>query len=812
MKAFGYGDKSGLNLENAGTLVPNDNNSIELFKNTDVLSARTLNRPVINLFDNQEENYNLVKSLLKSVYGNFDGIVPEVYEEFSEDGFKYGIIGGNEFLRIPTGLLFTCKENDSYFLNNPKISLFERQLAYLINFDLNDQNNDIKLNCEFVDKSPRYSITITNNSGEVVNLPENYLDRNTIPPTKKTRDIKYRNNSIDIFNDFLDFYSDEIKLSPGELYKLNCLETIIPVDNLFTSGELYYLYYGTNGFYLSRNNEDEGLKLFSLYYEEGEVLATRIINVLEKGAIISKKAELDSLLVNEESNLNGDFYLKNTYVVEEGEIEPVLVEKTAGISFEKTDEDKISLKIYNGKTETSEGSEIEIEEKNIKIKNAEIDLENTNGLKITKKDKTIISTEYDDEEEVLTIKKDGEEGLEELLEIKKDEITTNKTIAPTKDRQIALGTPLRRFLIYGDVEGGSSSILYSENNLIITNMDLNETRKVGHDIGKKFISENSIVYHFDTDYLNNHGETDIESEINGRHELTVKYDPETNIADNPIYPYQPFQDYGKYVSGDFILNHSVTSNNGIFSLDFWYRYTPEKEGNFISITNGEQDYLKLKSAISEVPFYTDVIEEGEEFIPTDYPFYQPSEEETSGRLVVENYIEGEYARSDYNYINNQGEAIPILFVVASSQEAPIVIISTTSGDIETVLKSNKTGKPITYEKNDWMHIGVIFSDTIKLFIDNNEYEFTKLDTSNNLNINIDAIALDELMIDNSTAESFEIFKLFNNEVRYNWATLDYEKHNFVLDIKKVEEDYNVYSNLFESSAFVEAVKNIVRNM
>jgi hypothetical protein len=111
-----------------------------------------------------------------------------------------------------------------------------------------------------------------------------------------------------------------------------------------------------------------------------------------------------------------------------------------------------------------------------------------------------------------------------------------------------------------------------------------------------------------------------------------------------------------------------------------------------------------------------------------------------------------------------------------------------------------------------MHIGVIFSDTIKLFIDNNEYEFTKFGTSNNLNIKIDAIALDELMIDNSTAESFEIFKLFNNEVRYNWAALDYEKHNFILDIKKVEEDYNVYSNLFESSAFIEAVKNIVRHM
>ena len=80
----------------------------ELFGPDDIISARSLNRPIINIEENQEEENYLIQTLLKSVYGNSSGIVPDVLEEFEPETFTIGSFKNdtsNYFLRMPTGLM-----------------------------------------------------------------------------------------------------------------------------------------------------------------------------------------------------------------------------------------------------------------------------------------------------------------------------------------------------------------------------------------------------------------------------------------------------------------------------------------------------------------------------------------------------------------------------------------------------------------------------------------------------------------------------------------------------------------------------------
>ena len=62
----------------------------ELLDKNDIISARNINRPIINLEENQETDYNLLQTLLKTVYGDRNGILPDVQEEFIPETFQIG--------------------------------------------------------------------------------------------------------------------------------------------------------------------------------------------------------------------------------------------------------------------------------------------------------------------------------------------------------------------------------------------------------------------------------------------------------------------------------------------------------------------------------------------------------------------------------------------------------------------------------------------------------------------------------------------------------------------------------------------------
>lgn len=175
MKYKNYGDK---NEEYA------DGSSLELITFSDPLSARSVNRPIANIYEDQKEVYKLLNNIYKTVYGNIgNSILPDIYEEFAPEGFVINSFKNDTtkyFLRIPSGMMLLNKNTsssegkkngnpfssygeydyidedskDNYskdvessfvFDNRPNLSLLERQLANFIALDLTDLTNDINI-------------------------------------------------------------------------------------------------------------------------------------------------------------------------------------------------------------------------------------------------------------------------------------------------------------------------------------------------------------------------------------------------------------------------------------------------------------------------------------------------------------------------------------------------------------------------------------------------------------------------------------------------------------------------------------------
>lgn len=168
----------------------------ELLSAKDNVSARSVNRPIINILENQESSYNLIQTLLKTVYGNTNGIVPDVLENFAPETFEIGSFKNdsqNYFIRIPTGMMLLSKlvkedysnNNSNPFLkkgdynykdnihkdcflndklhsflieNKPEINLYERELANLINLDLTDLTNDLRIYQDLVPMTVKVEI------------------------------------------------------------------------------------------------------------------------------------------------------------------------------------------------------------------------------------------------------------------------------------------------------------------------------------------------------------------------------------------------------------------------------------------------------------------------------------------------------------------------------------------------------------------------------------------------------------------------------------------------------------------------------
>ena len=163
----------------------------EFYSPEDKFSARNLNRPIFQNFEDVENIYEVLQNVCKTLYGQKEnGIIPDIFEEMNPDKVVCGnyLNRDKKFVRIPTGAFFaklsdkqaeyykyTKTEDNQYsrdffidndhnsivIFNRPNVELFERQLAEYFNINLNDQDNNVKLNYYFInDATPKINDTI----------------------------------------------------------------------------------------------------------------------------------------------------------------------------------------------------------------------------------------------------------------------------------------------------------------------------------------------------------------------------------------------------------------------------------------------------------------------------------------------------------------------------------------------------------------------------------------------------------------------------------------------------------------------------
>jgi len=188
----------------------NADNTLELFSKQDILSNRTLNRPLAQL----EKEIRKIDTKLNAIcktFTNGEGIIPGYFENMNISNVTIGKlnINGKRYLRIPTGI-FSYKFKGSYdtYYNLPKIEIFERQLAEHFNLDLHDQDSDLQLKYFVEDGKLKYYLEITNtaynyNTTDNSTSVSTYIEKNRLPIIE----TEYYNNVFEIVEGMYNKYS-----------------------------------------------------------------------------------------------------------------------------------------------------------------------------------------------------------------------------------------------------------------------------------------------------------------------------------------------------------------------------------------------------------------------------------------------------------------------------------------------------------------------------------------------------------------------------------------------------------------------------
>ena len=284
--------------ESFGNILIEDENNLtgnntEFYKPSDILSSNTLNRAIEQIYEEDENSYEVLQNLAKMLWGQkANGILPDIYEEMDVNKITLSNFyneSNDYFIRIPTGA-FIAKVNDPYsnyykylkeennqysrdfyidndhnafiVFNRPNINLFERQLADHFNFNLNDEDNNIKINYNFInDREAVLSSNGNPTEAEIMayNKNKSTIGRSisytaTISKTKydyKSLDsggiattTEVENNTINIGNNVFDAVKNFANNYGNYLMKRDnkfSLEEIIPLPKDVNTEEIEYI-------------------------------------------------------------------------------------------------------------------------------------------------------------------------------------------------------------------------------------------------------------------------------------------------------------------------------------------------------------------------------------------------------------------------------------------------------------------------------------------------------------------------------------------------------------------------------------------
>ena len=277
-------------------------------------------------------------------------------------------------------------------------------------------------------------------------------------------------------------------------------------------------------------------------------------------------------------------------------------------------------------------------------------------------------------------------------------------------------------------DGTRTQGITSEHSLTVTNMSVADRRKRRADIGIPYLSDKSEIYHFDTDFFNQDGNSTITINSKGETVLKDQYDNTSVIDFTPaILAVAPYSEVGKCLYGQYSINKDIGTTNK-YTVDFWIQWI-HAENQVLFDIGGYNDRVRL------------VIQNAEEYYNTPLEnevHYNNESAQTGAGVIPYNSIS-----ASSSYIQHYGSEL-------------ITFSADTTKTLDT--------ENIKFENNTWYHIAVVLtSSTIDVYIDDKKISYTRFGTTTescNIVINElqNSFILDEFMIDNTQNESFEKFK------------------------------------------------------
>lgn len=319
-----------------------------------------------------------------------------------------------------------------------------------------------------------------------------------------------------------------------------------------------------------------------------------------------------------------------------------------------------------------------------------------------------------------------------------------------------------------ETRGLMSQLMYSGQSIILTNSSITQRRRNGIDLGRPYLSENSLVYHFDEDFLDQHGNRGYTLE--GQAQL-VDMDDNTPLVPidftAAILSVAPYSEVGKSAYGQFSVTHPL-GNSNVFTVDFWIQYIWAENQVLLDI-GVPSDRIQIICSSGE-PNYN-----------------EPQDGEPPYNWEIESSDKMPYnvAAGSAVYANHQG------------------IGSFEMIDLEDI--------GFEFTPNTWEHLAVVLTDTeITLYLRDRRLPFTRYGTGIQeataiLNAGEMSFQLDEMLVDTTMAREFEDFVAGTHD-KVPWAALDHRKKHYILD---AAEPDNITGNLFTSRTFEEAVLRVL---
>lgn len=348
-----------------------------------------------------------------------------------------------------------------------------------------------------------------------------------------------------------------------------------------------------------------------------------------------------------------------------------------------------------------------------------------------------------------------------------------------------------------DVGGIFSQQVYSNETLLLSNSGIEGRRSSNMDIGLPYLSNNSRVYHFDTDVpvsgqytniLDQYGNTDLTVTLatGGTADEVGEEDAERYGKDvrPAIQVKAPYSEVGKSLYGQFALAHPV-GNSNTWTVDCWFQYS-WVEGQEVLRVDTDSASVKIENVVAEVNYNEP---QGEE------PPYNTESQETGDDFIPYNVARG--AGCNIVFAHGIQEVFPIgdLGLEITTDEWVHFAISVTNGNA-TLLFSTDTliakyqaqeiASPYVYKVLTGIGTGGTFY-----------FNATK-----------GTMLIDELMIDSATAETMNDFASASIK-KIPWAAMSDATDKFML-IKDPDSDFvsniNFADNLVLTDADFEEIK------